>query len=135
MGHNPISLETINKLSKSICKITNYTTEKMNGTGFFMKYNSLKCLISANHAINSNLINKNIEIEIYNKKKINLELKNRYIKLFEQPIDISIIEIKDLVEINKEDIEYLDYDLNYKLGGNLKYEEMDVLSLGYPFRR
>ena len=107
MGHNPISLETINKLSKSICKITYYTTEKMNGTGFFIKYNSLKCLISSNHVINSNLTNKDIEIEIYNKKKINLELKNRYIKLFEQPIDISVIEIKDLDEINKDDIEYL----------------------------
>ena len=133
LGHNPVPLETANKLSKSICKITYYTTNKINGTGFFMKYNSLKYLISVNHVINSNLINKNIELEIYNKKKINLKLNNRYIKLFEEPIDISVIEIKDLDEINKEDIEYLNYDLNYKIDGYLEYKGKDVLCLGYPF--
>ena len=45
----------------------NINKEKAYGTGFFMIYNSLKCLISNYHVINSDLLNKNIEIEIYNK--------------------------------------------------------------------
>ena len=60
-------------------------------------------------------------------------MSSRYIKFFEKPIDISVIEIKDSDEINKEDIEYLYRDLNYKEGGYLQYKEMDILSLGYPF--
>ena len=70
----------------------------------------------------------------YNNKKINLNFKSHYIKYFEQPIDISVIEIKDSVKINKEDIKYLYYDINYKIGGYLKYKEMDILSLGNPLR-
>ena len=33
MGHKPAPLGIANKLSKSICKITYYTTNKINGTG------------------------------------------------------------------------------------------------------
>ena len=114
MGRKTLPMETAIKLSKSICKITyKYMTQNFYGTGFFMIYNSLKCLISVNHVITSNLINKNIEIEIYNKKKFNLQLNSRFIKFFEKPIDISVIEIKDSDGINK-DIEYLKHDLNYK---------------------
>ena len=71
LGKKPISLKILKKLSKSICKIT-YGNEgtKIKGTGFFIKYNNLKCLMSVYHVINSELINKNIEIEIYNKKNI-----------------------------------------------------------------
>ena len=70
--HKPVPLEIANMLSKSICKIIYYMekTQKVKGTGFFMIYNSLKLLISVNHVINSNLINKNIEIEFYNKKRL-----------------------------------------------------------------
>ena len=129
----PISLKIQNKLSKSICKIT-YGNEdaKIKGTGFFIKYNNLKCLMSVYHVINSELINKNIEIEIYNEKKYNITLNsNRYIKLFNKPIDISIIEIKDTDNINNE-IEYLYQDLNYKEGGYKQYLNKDIISLGYP---
>jgi hypothetical protein len=68
-----------------------------------MKYDSLKYLISAYHEINSNLVNKSIEIEIYNKEKINLVLNNRMIKLFKN-LDISIIEIKESDRINNTEI-------------------------------
>ena len=134
MGNIPVPMETANKLSKSICKITyiNMSQKKINGTGFFMMYNSLKCLISVNHVITSNLIDKNIEIEIHNKKKFNLQLSSRFIKFFERPIDISVIEIKDSDGIN-EDIEYLNHDLNYNVKGYSIYKEMEVISLGYPF--
>ena len=134
IGYKPVPMEIANKLSKSICKITyiNMNNQKIYGTGFFMIYNSLKCLISVNHVITSNLINKNIEIEIYNKKKINIELNSRYIKFYKRPIDISVIEIKEKDGIDKE-IEYLNHDINYKVIGYSKYKEMEVISLGYPF--
>jgi hypothetical protein len=133
MGHRPVPLRISNKLSKSICKITyiNNENKKVYGTGFFILYKSLKCLISVYHIINENIINKSIEIEIYNNKKFNLELKSRFIKFFKQPKDISIVEIKDSDGIK--DVEYLNYDLNYKEGGYSRYKGKEVLSLGYPF--
>ena len=135
MGHRNIPVSISTKLSKSMCKITfiNNKNQEIYGTGFFMLYKNLKCLISVYHVINENLINKSIEIEIYNNnniKKYNLELKSRFIKFFKQPKDISIVEIKDSDGIK--DIEYLDYDLNYKEGYS-QYNGMEVLSLGYPF--
>ena len=133
-GHRPVPLKKSNKLSKSICKIIDKnSTEQKYGTGFFMIYESLKLLISNYHVISSNILNKNIEIEIWNEKKFSLKLdkKNRYIKLFEEPIDISIIEIKDSDGINK-DIEYLNYDLNY-ITGFSQYKDLDVICIGYPF--
>ena len=133
LGNKPISLSTANQLSKSICKIiyTNNENKNAYGTGFFMLYKSLRFLISTYHVINENIKNKSIEIEIHNKKKINLELKSRFIKYFERPKDISIVEIKDSDGIK--DVEYLNYDLNYKEGGYSQYKKMYVLSLGFPF--
>ena len=128
IGRKPIPLETAFNLSKSLCKI--FSEEKGYGTGFFMKYNLSNCLITANHVIDSNLINKNIEIELYNKNKYNIELnKNRFFKFLEE-LDITIIEIKD--SDNIKDIEYLYHDLNYIQGGYKQYKEIDILSLGYP---
>ena len=133
LGKKTIPVNMRIKLSKSICKIT-YGNEdaKIKGTGFFIKYNNLKCLMSVYHVINLELINKNIEIEIYNEKKYNIALNsNRYIKLFNKPIDISIVEIKDTDNINNE-IEYLYQDLNYKEIGYKQYLNEDIISLGYP---
>ena len=138
-GRKPIELETVNNLSKSICKIKYINTKNENvyGTGFFMKYKYLCTLITAFHVINYDLENKFIKIEIGNdknsKKEIDLELKDRYIKYFEKPIDITVIELKgsDEININKE-IEYLKYDKNYKEGYS-QYKSMEVLCLGYPF--
>jgi hypothetical protein len=70
-----------------------------------------------------------INIEIYNKNKIKIELKNRDIKFFEE-LDITIIEIKEIDNIIK-DIEFLDYDLNY-IKGYKQYLNKDIFSLQYP---
>ena len=53
MGRRQIPIYLANKLSKSMCKITYINTDnkKVYGTGFFMIYNSLKCLISVYHVI------------------------------------------------------------------------------------
>ena len=107
IGPKPVPLKIANKVMKSICKITTKIKEKIaHGTGFFMKYSDkLKCLITCYHIINPDLENKNIEIEIYNNKKMKLKFKNRYIKYIEKPKDITIIEIKESDEIYK-DIEF-----------------------------
>ena len=131
VGHRQVPLNVVNNFPKSICKITftNNEDQKSYGTGFFMIYESLKCLISVYHVINENLINKSIEIEIFNNEKFNLDLQSRFIKFFKQPKDISIVEIKDSDGIK--DIEYLNYDKNNKEGYS-QYKGMEVLSLGYP---
>ena len=86
------------------------------GTGFFMKiYNSRRYLITNNHVISSDLDNQDIEIEIYNHKKFELNLNNRIIKFFPKPKDITLIEIKSDDKIYN-DIKFLYYDLNYKFG-------------------
>ena len=81
-GHKPIPVKIINKVMKSICKITIETKKgKSYGTGFFLNYsNSIKYLITNYHIINPNLENENIIIEIYNKEKIKLNFKNRKTK-------------------------------------------------------
>ena len=75
---------------------------------------SLKFLFTNYHVINQDLINDNIEIEIWNNEKMNLDLSQRYIKYFEKPEDVTIIEIKEEDKIYK-DIKFLDCDLNYLL--------------------
>ena len=81
-GHKPVPLDIANEVMKAICKITiGINEEKSYGTGFFMNYSdSLKCLMTNYHVINSNVENENIEIEIHNKKIMKLKFKNRYTK-------------------------------------------------------
>ena len=56
-GHKKVPAKIINKVKKSICKITIETNEgKSYGTGFFLNYsNSLKYLITDYHVINPDL--------------------------------------------------------------------------------
>ena len=107
IGSKPVPLKIANKVMKSICKITiKIKEETAHGTGFFMKYSdSLKCLITCYHVINPQLENENIEIEIYNNKKMKLTFDNRYTKYIEKPKDITIIEIKESDNIF-EDIDF-----------------------------
>ena len=72
---------------------------------------SFKSLVTNYHVLNEKILNENIEIEIWNKKKIKLNLNNRFYKYFEDPIDITVIQMKDSDEIYKY-LEFLDYDIN-----------------------
>ena len=54
---------------------------------------SLKYLVTNYHNINPDIINDNIDIEIWNKKQMKLSLNSRDIKYFEEPRDITIIEM------------------------------------------
>jgi hypothetical protein len=90
-GHKPISLKVLDKSKISVCKIAN---EPIFGTGFFMEYNNKKYLLTCFHVINSAKFDVNIEI--WNEKPFKLELENRDIRLFPDPIDITIYLLKKL---------------------------------------
>ena len=132
--HVYISIEIINKVLKSVCKITIKKKGGKNyecGTGFFMNINdSKKYLLTNYHIISDKIINEDIEIEIHNHKIMHLKLNNRYTKYFPEPKDITIIEIKQSDEIY-DDIELLDYDLNFQKGYHI-YKNLDVFSIEYP---
>ena len=134
IGDNkPVPMNIANKVMKSICKIIIKGINKniIYGTGFFMKIsNSLKYLITNYHVICPNVINQNIELEIWNLKKMKLNISNRYIKYFEKPKDITIIQIKDTDSIYN-DIEFLGYDSNYINGYNI-YINNDIFTVQYP---
>lgn len=46
--YRPIPIDYINAIQKSICKLD---SRKCQGTGFFMEYNSVNYVITANHII------------------------------------------------------------------------------------
>ena len=135
IGNKPIPLDICIKLRESICKIIIKNRENIiYGSGFFMKISkSLKFLFTNWHIINKELINdnNNIEIEIWNKEKMKINLNQRYIKYFEKPKDITIIEIKEEDKIYK-DIKFLEYDSNYKEKGYKIYKGVDVFTLEHP---
>jgi len=133
-GHMPVPLDIANKVLESICKITiGINEERSYGTGFFMNYSDkLKCLMTNYHVINTSVENKNIEIEIHNKKKMKLKFKNRYTKYIEKPKDIAMIEIKESDEIYK-DIIFLDSDYNCVKSRYIKYKGVDVFSIQHPY--
>jgi V8-like Glu-specific endopeptidase len=124
-----IPLNIINQVSKSICKITYKINEDIiQGTGFFMIINDNKYLLTNYHVINKDLIDKIINIEINNNKKIEMKINDRDIKFYEY-LDITIIEMKESDNIIK-DIDFLDYDLNY-IKGYEQYRNIDIFSLQY----
>jgi hypothetical protein len=130
-GQMMIPVETIIKVRKSICKIYYEKNNLSNkGTGFFILLNNnFKCLITNYHVISKESTNIIINIEIYNNKKIEIKLNNRYYKFYENN-DVTIIEIKESDDIIK-DIDFLYYDLNYKIGYE-QYLNYDIFTLQYP---
>jgi len=129
-GHKPISLELLDKLRKSICKIFNNQKNKYNfGTGFFMIYNNNKYLLTCLHVIKESQI-INVNIELLNKNIFKFSLLDRYFSFLFEYQDIAIIEIKDSDKFTK-DIDFLDYDSNYEKGYQ-RYKGENILNIGYP---
>ena len=112
-----VPIEIILEAFKSACKIIiSVNQNNIYGTGFFMKLlENQRCLITNNHVISQDNIYDDVEIEIYNQKKMKLNLKNRKIKYFPYPKDITVIEIKPSDKIYN-DVLFLDFDLNYQKG-------------------
>ena len=137
-----IPINIISQISKSICKILVPKEDggEEQGTGFFMYFMYLEmdkrkeCLFTNYHVINQSIINskKIIKIQIETGKQFQIELdsEKRFIKCYEEPIDISIIEINKSDNINKE-IKFLYYDMNYLLGYE-QYINHDIFTIEYP---
>ena len=127
--YKSIPLKIANKVNNSICKII---IDQTFGTGFFMNISdSVKFLITNYHIINNEAINKNIEIEIWNEKKMKLNFNNRKYKFFGRDKDITLIELKVSDEIYKY-IDFLDYDIKFINYGYKIYKDEDVFTIEHP---
>ena len=134
------TLEIIEQMKKMICRIN---IEKDQGTGFFCKIpfpdknNMLPVLITNNHIINQNILDKqNMKISVYikesnDKKHIMLNDRKKYTN---KDYDITIIEIKEKDNINN----YLELDdiimngiINNK-NSNIEYEYESLYIIQYP---
>ena len=104
-----IPLNAAFKVLNSICKIKiEYDGMESIITGFFIKINSLKYLMTNCQHIKIESI-KNVIIEIWNKKTMNLFVNGRFIKYYKEPKNIIVFEIKESDCIYN-DIQFLDYD-------------------------
>ena len=126
-----IPLKIIDKVKPSICKII-CKNNKGSGTGFFIQLNDYKCIMTNYHLLSTDLINQIIYIKLFNNKKIQLILKEKFIKFFNN-LDITIIELDNIKNINNyiKDIYFLDYDSNYNKGYK-QYLDSDIFTLQYP---
>ena len=131
-----ISLDTLNIVSKSICKlICKNNKEEWTGTGFFMsiKFENealINCLITNYHVINNQ--KTHIKLQIGDNKKVFNIGKKRYTKYIEKPIDITLIEILNEDEFIK-DVNFLSYDLNYIKNGYNYYLGKEIFILQHPY--
>ena len=134
LGHKPIPMKIANQIMNSICKITiKKEGGIIYGTGFFMNISdSQQYLITNFHIINPSVINEDIEIEIWNHKKMHLNIINRDIKYIKKPKDITIIEIKKTDSIFN-DVYILDYDTTYINKGYKIYKNTDIFSIEHPY--
>ena len=134
LGHKPIPMKIANQIMNSICKITiKKEGGIIYGTGFFMNISdSQQYLITNFHIINPSVINDDIEIEIWNHKKMHLNIINRDIKYIKKPKDITIIEIKKTDPIFN-DVYILDYDTTYINKGYKIYKNTDIFSIEHPY--
>ena len=92
----------------------------------------LKYLIINYPIINQEIKDENIEIEIWNKEKMNINLKERSIRYFEKTKELTGIQIKEDDKLYS-NIEFLCFDSNYKKG-NLLYKYKDVFTIQHPYR-
>ena len=76
-----ISFKIINKVKSSICKISYLSNNgHIEGTGFFIKLNDCKCIMTNYHVISELSINKIINIGIYGIKTVQIKLNGKYVK-------------------------------------------------------
>ena len=131
--HIAVPLKVLIQATKAVCKIRIEANGGITyGTGFFIKYSdSKKFLVTWYNVINRTLENDNIELEIHNNKMMKLQFNNRFTKYISKPKDIAIIEIKESDEIYNE-VEYLNYDLNFMNGGYSIYKNADVFTIEFP---
>ena len=130
-----LAVDKIIKASKAICKII-LKEKNQNATGFFMEiYPTFICLLTNYHVISQEMIDSNTIIEIVNDLGVRIELKlnknERYIQCFKEPIDITVIQIKNTDGINKY-FNTLEYDSNFKNKED-NYKGLNVFILQHRF--
>ena len=122
-------------LYNSIVKIE---INEKKGTGFFMKAyvkgNKMDLFLTCNHVMTIKDIVENDAFSIsygkFNKEKKKIYLNNkRFMRTFESPIDITVIEI--IKNDNIPEDKFLFPDLNYKYG-YLSYKNKKFYLAGYP---
>ena len=128
-----VPIQITDRLMKSICKII-LEKDKKTATGFFMTVSDSFKYIITNYINLSQYINDNIIIEIWNTKKIKLNLNNHNIIYLEKPKDITAIKLEDSDKMPNE-IYFIDNDINSKEKGYLIYKDIDVYALENPFKR
>ena len=138
-NNTQVPLSAYNDLSNSVVRLE-YESKK--ATGFLIKFlikgQQLFTLFTCCHVITQDFVNSKETIVFYYgekeneiKKYIKLDINERFIKCFEKPIDITIIEIIESDNIPKE--KYLIPDLNYKNEGFFNnYLNKKVYLTGYP---
>ena len=129
-----VAVKFINEASKLAFKIQ---IENETGTGFLLNIKidkkSIKCLFTVHHVITKESIRQKENIVIKNEQnmgaKIQLNSEQRFIKCYDKPYDVTIVEILD--EDNLGEDAFLDLDLNY-LEGYEKYINKDIFIMEYP---
>ena len=129
-----ISIEKIMKLSKAICKIVLKET-KENATGFFLDASpKFKCLLTNHHLISQEKLNAKIVYQIENDSGVYIEIKldknERFIKCFDKPIDLTVMQIKKTDGIIKY-FNFLEYDKNFT-NENQNNENKEVFTFQHP---
>lgn len=129
-----IKVEDSNKLNMSVVYIE---AGAGIGSGFFLKLTikdtSMKTLVTANHVVNTDMVNNQISITIHIKKKqekktIVLDKKFRKIFTFEKDKgDVTIIEIREQDKI--EENLFLEIDTEYFSKGKDIYQEKDYRNI------
>ena len=135
-----IQAQTIDKLYNSLVRI-NFTENgyKFKETGFLIKFkikNNFKYfLMTYYHIFNEKYVNKKMVITLYygklneeKKLEIILDRNERNIKYFDNPFDVTLIEIIEKDNIKKDN--FLEPDLNYK-NGYLYYNNKSYYIVSY----
>ena len=129
----------VGQMEKDICKIT---INNIKGTGFFCKIpfpdldNILHVLITNNHIINEDILNKDCKIKIEikeDKKEREIELKGR-IKYTNEKYDTTIIglEKKDNIKNSLELDDKIINDIINNDNDNIEYKEKTAYIIQYP---
>ena len=115
IDHPPVPLNVVEEVKKSLCTINIKTKEEDKITnGFFIKTQNYNKYLVAKDSINpDDIIDEEIELEIYAHKKIKLDLKECRMKYFPKPKDITLIKIKN-DELFSNEIKFLlcDFDID-----------------------
>ena len=130
-----INLEYINSTFKIEIRQDNKLKET--GTGFFIEIEKIKFIMTNNHIITQKMVDskKNFIMKIKNNTiEIKLDKYKRYIRCFEKPIDITIIEILEEDNIKNEEVKFLEFDLEYCNGYESNFNK-DIYSFQYDFGR